>query len=208
MDALQPLTIRMHDRDNVAIVANEGGLPPGTVLASGLVLCERVPQGHKVALTDIAAGAPVLRYGIPIGHATKAIPAGSWVHERLLQMPEARGLDGLPIATVKPAPQPALDGYTFEGYRNPDGSVGTRNILAITTTVQELSTHGKIQIFAPLKALRRRFLQTFHNDLRELRIEASSNFTWILRIKMNYFIENRARVLTSKGKDGCASFVH
>jgi len=136
MDALQPLTIRMHDRDNVAIVANEGGLPPGTVLASGLVLCERVPQGHKVALTDIAAGAPVLRYGIPIGHATKAIPAGSWVHERLLQMPEARGLDGLPIATVKPAPQPPLDGYTFEGYRNPDGSVGTRNILAITTTVQ------------------------------------------------------------------------
>ena len=134
--ALEPLTIRMHDRDNVAIVANAGGLPPGSVLASGLVLRERVPQGHKVALTDIATGAPVLRYGISIGHAMKAIAAGSWVHERLLQMPEARGLEGLPIATVKPAPQPPLEGHTFEGYRNLDGSVGTRNILAITTTVQ------------------------------------------------------------------------
>jgi galactarate dehydratase len=131
-----PLTIRMHERDNVAIVANDGGLPPGAVLPSGPVLCERVPQGHKVALVDIAADTPVLRYGIPIGYALKAIPAGSWVHERLLKMPDARGLDNLPIATVKPAPQPPLEGYSFEGYRNADGSVGTRNILAITTTVQ------------------------------------------------------------------------
>ena len=134
--ALKPNTVRMHDRDNVAIVANDGGLPAGSELGTGLVLRERVPQGHKVALADIAAGAPVLRYGIPIGHALKAIAAGSWVHERLLQMPDARGLERLPMATVKPAPQPALDGYTFEGFRNADGSVGTRNILAITTTVQ------------------------------------------------------------------------
>jgi galactarate dehydratase len=131
-----PLTIRMHERDNVAIVANDGGLPPGAVLPSGLVLRERVPQGHKVALADIAADAPVLRYGIPIGHALQAIAAGSWVHERLLKMPDARGLEGLPIATVKPVAQPALEGHTFEGFRNADGSVGTRNILAITTTVQ------------------------------------------------------------------------
>jgi galactarate dehydratase len=131
-----PLIIRMHERDNVAIVANDGGLPSGTVLPSGLVLVDRIPQGHKVALIDLKADAPVLRYGIPIGHALKDIPAGSWVHERLLHMPDARELDNLPIATVKPATLPSLDGYTFEGYRNGDGSVGTRNILAITQTVQ------------------------------------------------------------------------
>jgi galactarate dehydratase len=134
--ARPPLTIRMHERDNVAIVANDGGLPPGTMLPSGLVLRDRVPQGHKVALVDLAADAPVLRYGIPIGYALKDIPAGSWVHERLLKMPDARELSNLPIATVKPDPLPPLEGYTFEGFRNPDGSVGTRNILAITTTVQ------------------------------------------------------------------------
>ncbi len=132
----EPLTIRMHDADNVVIVANDGGLNAGVVLPSGLVLRDRVPQGHKVALVDIAADAPVLRYGIPIGSAAKPIAAGSWVHERLLKMPAARGLEGLPMATVKPPPQPPLQGHSFEGFRNPDGSVGTRNILAITQTVQ------------------------------------------------------------------------
>ncbi len=135
-----PLTIRMNDRDNVAIVANDGGLAAGTVLPSGLVLVDRVPQGHKVCLVDIAADSPVLRYGIPIGYALKDITAGSWVHERLLKMPDARSLEGLPMpgdgVTVKPEPQAPLEGYTFEGYRNADGSVGTRNILAITQTVQ------------------------------------------------------------------------
>ena len=100
------------------------------------MLVDKVPQGHKVALLDIAADAPVLRYGIPIGHALKDIAAGSWVHERLLKMPDARSLEGLPIATVKRDPMPSLEGYSFEGYRNADGSVGTRNILAITQTVQ------------------------------------------------------------------------
>lgn len=132
----EPLTIRMHEADNVAIVANDGGLPAGTVLASGLVLAERVPQGHKLALRPIAQGAPVLRYGIPIGHALKDIPVGAWVHEKLLQMPDARGLDGLPMATGAGRSLPPLEGYTFEGFRNADGSVGTRNILAITQTVQ------------------------------------------------------------------------
>jgi galactarate dehydratase len=136
---MTPLTIRMHPRDNVAIVANDGGLPAGTVLPEGLTLRDQVPQGHKVALVDVPAESPVWRYGVAIGYALKDIPAGSWVHERLLQMPSARSLDDLPIATVKPDPLTPLEGYTFEGYRNADGSVGTRNILAITTTVQCVS---------------------------------------------------------------------
>jgi len=135
-----PHTIRMDERDNVAIVANAGGLEAGstfaTGFAAGLVLRERVPQAHKVALVDIGEGEPVVRYGIPIGYALKAIPAGSWVHERLLRMPAARSLDGLPMATAKRTAPPPLEGFTFEGFRNADGSVGTRNILAITTTVQ------------------------------------------------------------------------
>ncbi len=134
-----PITIRMHARDNVAIVANAGGLPAGTVLPDGLTLTTQVPQGHKVALVDVPAQAAVIRYGIPIGYALQDIPAGSWVNERMLQMPDARELDNLPIATIKPEPLPPLEGYTFEGYRNADGSVGTRNILAITTTVQCVS---------------------------------------------------------------------
>ena len=131
-----PLYIAMHALDNVAIVANDGGLPAGTRFASGLVLREKVPQAHKVALVDLAEGEAVRRYNVPIGYALRAIPAGSWVHEGLLKMPAARELEGLPMATVKPDPLPPLSGYTFEGYRNADGSVGTRNILAVTQTVQ------------------------------------------------------------------------
>jgi galactarate dehydratase len=134
--ARPPLLIRIDERDNVAIVANDGGLPAGTALSSGLVLRERVPQAHKVALADIAEGAPVIRYGVTIGYALQSLPSGSWVNEHRLRMPAPRSLDGLPIATSRPKPQPPLEGFTFEGYRNADGSVGTRNLLAITTTVQ------------------------------------------------------------------------
>ncbi len=132
----KPHTIRMDGRDNVAIVANDGGLAAGTRLESGLVLLDRVPQGHKVALVDIAAGAPVLRYGVAIGYAAEPLAAGRWVHEKLLAMPAAASLEGLPMATAPRPPAEPLEGYTFEGYRNPDGSVGTRNLLAITQTVQ------------------------------------------------------------------------
>ena len=136
MSTPAPLSIRMHAADNVAIIANDGGLPAGTVLPSGLVLVDKVPQAHKVALEDIPEGGAIRRYNVVIGYALQPIAAGSWVHERLLQMPEARSLEGLPIATVKPPVLEPLQGYTFEGYRNADGTVGTRNILAITTTVQ------------------------------------------------------------------------
>jgi galactarate dehydratase len=128
--------LRMHPRDNVAIVPHVGGLPKGTVFPCGLTLCEHVPQGHKVALRDLARGAELLRYDAVIGHAQRDIAAGSWVHEGLVRLPPAPRLKDLPIATKATAALPPLTGYTFEGYRNADGSVGTRNILAITTTVQ------------------------------------------------------------------------
>ena len=90
------------------------------------MLLEPVPPGHKVALADLEEGAPVIRYGEVIGRAVRAIPRGSWVDESLVRLPEAPALDDLPLAT-RPAPEaPPLEGYTFEGYRNADGTVGTR----------------------------------------------------------------------------------
>ncbi|MGI9153410.1 MAG: UxaA family hydrolase, partial [Rubrivivax sp.] len=118
MSLQAPVLVRMHPADNVAIVGNEGGLPAGTVLAepaAGLVLRERVPQAHKVALVDIPADTAVTRYGVTIGHALRDLPAGSWVHERVLRMPPARGLDDLPMgldATTRPPQAEPLEGYT------------------------------------------------------------------------------------------------
>ncbi|TBW40870.1 galactarate dehydratase [Siculibacillus lacustris] len=131
-----PLRIKLDARDNVAIVANSGGLPAGTVFDDGLTLVDAVPQGHKVALEDIAAGGSVIRYGEVIGIAVKALPKGSWITEFLVDLPAAPALADLPLAT-RPAPDlPPIEGYTFQGYRNADGSVGTRNILAISESVQ------------------------------------------------------------------------
>lgn len=127
--------IRMHPADNVAIVVNTGGLGAGRQLVDGPLLVEAIPQGHKVALVDLPQGSPVRRYNVVIGHTSQAIAAGAWVNEQRLTMPAARSLLDLPLPNP-PAELAPLQGYTFEGYRNADGSVGTRNLLAITTTVQ------------------------------------------------------------------------
>jgi galactarate dehydratase len=148
-----PLYIRVHPQDNVAIVVNDGGLPEGATFADGLTLRERVPQGHKVALADFAEGDEVIRYNVVIGYALKNLPKGSWINEHVIRMPSPPGLEGLPISTVKPPEMPPLEGFTFEGYRNADGTVGSRNILAITTTVQcvaDVVQHAVTRIKAEL----------------------------------------------------------
>ncbi|MGH9667832.1 MAG: galactarate dehydratase, partial [Bryobacteraceae bacterium] len=133
---MDPLYIRINARDNVGIVVNPEGLPAGVEFPDGLVLRERVPQSHKVALQNLETGDPVVRYGQTIGHAARPLCAGAWVREDSIDLPAAPNLDQLPLATSVPAPLSPLEGYTFEGYRNADGSAGTKNILGITTTVQ------------------------------------------------------------------------
>jgi galactarate dehydratase len=124
---VNPLYIQVHEADNVAIVASPEGLASGN---------EHIPQSHKVALCDIARGEAIMRYGHPIGHAARALGAGSWVREDAVILPEAPPLDDLSLATAVPAPLPPLEGYTFEGFPNAGGIAGTRNLLGITTTVQ------------------------------------------------------------------------
>lgn len=128
--------IRVNPQDNVAIIVDPEGVAAGTELAGGPIAREKIPQAHKVAWCDIEAGGSVVRYGHTIGLANRRIAAGSWVSEDCLEMPAAPPLDRLPLATSVPPPLPPLNGYSFEGYRNSDGSAGTRNILGIATTVQ------------------------------------------------------------------------
>jgi len=154
----EPRYIMMNANDNVAIVVNDGGLPAGTEFPCGLTLRERVPQGHKIALKDFAEGDAIVRYDVTIGYAMQPIARGSWIEESKVRMPPARSLDNLPIATrIKPL-EP-LEGYTFMGFRNGDGSVGTRNILAISTTVQCVA--GVVE-FAVAR-IRRELLPKFPN---------------------------------------------
>jgi galactarate dehydratase len=131
-----PRYVRLHDNDNVVVVVNDQGVAEGSRFPDGLQAIEGVPQSHKVATVDIPQGGEVVRYGQVIGYALQPIPRGSWVQESQLKMPSAPPLDSLPMSNAVPGKLPALEGFTFQGYRNADGTVGTRNILGITTTVQ------------------------------------------------------------------------
>ena len=133
---IKPILIKINHLDNVAIVVNDGGLKAGTFIQDfNITLIEDVPQGHKVLLIPLEYDQEIIRYGEIIGYANTNLLAGCWVNEVVTRMPQAPELNVLELAT-RPAPDlKPLTGYTFKGYKNSDGSVGTKNILAITTSV-------------------------------------------------------------------------
>lgn len=133
---MTPLSIKMNERDNVAIIANDGSMPEGTILQDDLKLLQRIPQGHKVALKDFDEGDEIIRYGEVIGYADRPIPKGTWVRETLVRMPESPVLEELQIGGNTKQLPPLEEELTFMGYPNPDGSFGTKNLLGITTSVQ------------------------------------------------------------------------
>lgn len=73
--------IVLADGDNVGVVT--GDVRPGSdVLVDDLTLAVRdpIPFGHKIALSPIAAGADVIKFGVSIGRAKTAIEPGEHVH--------------------------------------------------------------------------------------------------------------------------------
>ncbi len=130
------LTIKIKDSDNVAVAVHD--LDKGTEIMPGLVTLDAIPQAHKVALRDIPAQGEIIRYGVVLGYAKADIPAGSWINEHMLELPESPSVENLPFGTniVKPEDLPEPPRMTWFGYRNKQGPAGTRNLLGIVTTVQ------------------------------------------------------------------------
>ena len=125
------LFLQIHPRDNVAVALTD--LQAG-FNADGVVLKEAVGRGHKFAITDIAAGDMVIKYGAPIGHATCAVASGEWVHTRNLKT-NLTGTEEYTYTPKLPLPEKEAAIPTFMGYRRPDGNVGIRNELWIIPTV-------------------------------------------------------------------------
>ncbi|WP_213979835.1 UxaA family hydrolase [Sphingomonas sp. dw_22] len=73
---------RIHAADNVAtlLADGEGAVEVRGEGAGEVTLLEPIALGHKVALADIAKGAAVVKFGIPIGTASRPIRLGEWVH--------------------------------------------------------------------------------------------------------------------------------
>ena len=130
------IIIKTTETDNVGIVVNSSGLKKGDILKNNIELIENVPMGHKVALEEIGKNEKVIRYGQAIGFAKKNILEGEWVNESKITLPKPPDLNSISISNGIQAKQEPLEGYTFLGYRNPDGSVGTKNILGVSTSVQ------------------------------------------------------------------------
>jgi altronate hydrolase len=132
-------TLRLHPSDDVAVALVD--LEPGDPIGGdGGTARQPVPIGHKVALRALALGTPVRKYGQIIGFASRGIAAGEHVHTHNLQFGEfereASRTDAGPVAR-------ATEAATFEGYRRADGRAGTRNYLAVVSTVNCSATASK-----------------------------------------------------------------
>jgi altronate hydrolase len=127
-----PRTIRLHASDNVLVAVDP--IQPGVIVA-GVTATARVGRGHKLAVAPITEGEPVRKFGQIIGFASQAIGPGAWVHEHNCVMREFErsyesGVDAKPVNVLPPERR-----ATFQGYRRPDGKVGTRNYVGILTSV-------------------------------------------------------------------------
>ena len=128
--------ITIHAKDNVAVVVSDEGLKTGVEAGDNLIARENIPHGQKIALVHIDNNQDIVRYGEVIGRAKKSIEKGGWVDEACIELPVPPDLDEIPIATRVINLPPLSQKYTFKGYRNNDGSVGTKNLLAVMTSVQ------------------------------------------------------------------------
>ena len=126
--------VQLHPQDNVCVAARD--LQAGEVISiddHSFVVAEEVRLGHKLALTDIACGDPVRKYGQIIGFMTQEVDSGRHVHSHNLGLGDFQ-TEYASATEIPPAPDP-LTGRTFQGYRRSDGKAGTRNYVAVISTV-------------------------------------------------------------------------
>ena len=123
-------TLHLNPADPLQIATSR--LVEGTK-AAGVTLRSPIPSGHKFATQAIAKGAPVLKYGQPIGVAAVDIAPGDWIHEHNLDpMPEMAGeVEAVGQGLARPVPDPIP---TFEGFRR-ENRTGTRNYIGVLTSV-------------------------------------------------------------------------
>ena len=133
--------VRLDDADNVVTVirATEAGAAVENTVTTGLV-----PRGHKVATADIPAGAPVRKYAQVIGYAASDIRAGDHVHTHNLEFRNVDAEYEFSTDIREPVMVAEAERDTFMGFRRANGSVGTRNYIAILTSVNCSATAARM----------------------------------------------------------------
>ncbi len=126
--------ILLRQEDNVAVAARR--LEKGAQVALNgrtVVVSETINQGHKVAVATIRKGEPIRKYGQVIGFASADIAPGGWVHVHNVAV-EKFDRDYAFCSECPPEPR-ATESRHFMGYERADGRVGTRNYIALVSTV-------------------------------------------------------------------------
>ena len=126
--------IQIHTGDNVAVALSP--VEAGEQVSAGgrtLTAAEPIPQGHKLALTDLRPGDMVYKYGCPIGRVTAPVPAGGWVHTHNMttHLSARTGFSYRPVDCALEPEEPEQ----FLGYLRPDGRAATRNEIWVLPTV-------------------------------------------------------------------------
>lgn len=130
--------LQLHPDDNVAIALDD--LPAGAQVA-GVTLAERIPAGHKFALTPLESGSSIRKYAQIIGFASTPVAPGTHVHT---QNCEVRMFErDYAFGSEAKGPNPIEPQATFSGYLRPDGRAGTRNYVAVLTSVNCSATVAK-----------------------------------------------------------------
>src|SRR5262245_20561755 len=132
--ALADLAVHLRSEDNVAVAARR--IDAGVrvhVNGSTIDVAKTIGMGHKIALKPICAGEAVYKYGQIIGFAGRDIAAGEHVHVHNVKA-DAFERDYAFCRDCPPPPAPAEPRF-FQGYDRGDGRYGTRNYVAIISTV-------------------------------------------------------------------------
>ncbi len=135
-----PRTLRLNASDNVVTAVDPIDAGAGAYGATATV---RIPRGHKMAISAIAEKAPIVKFGQIIGFASKAIAPGEWVHEQNVVVHEFERDYRFAEDARKEDILPLNEQATFEGFRRANGSVGTRNYIAILTSVNCSATAAR-----------------------------------------------------------------
>jgi altronate dehydratase small subunit len=78
-----PRAFQIQVNDNIATLIDDAPAGPVEIIGTTrreIVAAEKISSGHKIALTDVAAGEAVVKFGVRIGHASQPIKRGAWVH--------------------------------------------------------------------------------------------------------------------------------
>ncbi|MFC2248385.1 UxaA family hydrolase [Labrys portucalensis] len=125
-------TLRLNAKDNVLVAIDV--IEPGAVVENVAAL-QRVPKGHKIAVAPIGEGEPIVKFGQIIGFASQAIVPGSHVHSHNCEFHAFERDYAFAEDARQEAILPLDQQATFQGYRRPNGKAGTRNYVAILTSV-------------------------------------------------------------------------